>query len=117
MGESGVAALLCELESKLLMSATRKSPETVAAMLADGFREVGKSGRIFSKEEIIADLVAEDEVRISMTEFEAQLLSDEVALVTYRARREQDEESVRSSLWRKGEGRWQMVFHQGTRVA
>jgi hypothetical protein len=58
MEESGVAALLCELENKLLLSTTRKSAGTVAEMLADGFREIGKSGRIFSKAEIIADPIA-----------------------------------------------------------
>jgi hypothetical protein len=120
MGESEVAALLCELEGRLLLSATRKSREMVAAMLADGFREVGQSGRVFSKEEVVAELAVEEEARISMAGCEVQVLSEGIALVTYRARREQDGvaavESLRSSVWKIEEGRWRMVFHQGTRV-
>jgi hypothetical protein len=48
-------------------------------------------------------------------------LTADVALVTYRVvRRDRTEEStaasLRSSVWRHHGGRWQMVFHQGTRV-
>jgi hypothetical protein len=46
-------------------------------------------------------------------------LAPGVVLVTYNAVRQDESEeqlaySLRSSIWRLSEGRWQMIFHQGT---
>lgn len=108
------------LEERLLQSAVRKAASAVAGLLADGFWEFGSSGRIYSKAEVIALLQREESVRLSLMDFEVKLLSASLALVTYRALRETPDgepvQSWRSSLWELRDGRWQMLFYQGTKI-
>lgn len=115
-----LADQLRELEESLLQAAVRKDASEVAALLADGFREIGSSGRVYSKAEVIALLQAEESLPLSLRDFEAALLSASLALVTYRALRETPDgepvQSWRSSLWELRDGRWQMLFHQGTKI-
>ncbi|WP_263384313.1 nuclear transport factor 2 family protein [Granulicella arctica] len=111
--------LLRFLEEQLLDPATRSNSEAVAALLADDFREFGSSGRIYTKQQIIEELAAESPRQISLTDFGCQLITSEVALLTYRSIRSTDTASVaalRSSLWIFRNNRWQMLFHQGTRI-
>jgi hypothetical protein len=46
-------------------------------------------------------------------DFQIQLLSPDVVLVTYRSGRG-DLFDLRSSIWRLSGGKWRMIFHQGT---
>jgi hypothetical protein len=54
----------------------------------------------------------------SANDFRVQKLSDSVVHVTYRTGRKlpetASEHSIRSSIWKFMDGRWQMLFHQGT---
>jgi hypothetical protein len=113
-----VAEELQELEASLLTNAVRKDAARVAELLADEFREFGKSGRVYSKAEILALLQDEAGARIAMKDFACQPVSEGVALVTYRSEHARADgamvEALRSSLWVWRGGRWQMVFHQGT---
>ncbi len=47
---------------------------------------------------------------IKVEEFGARELSATVVLVTYRS------PSLRSSIWVLRKGKWQLVFHQGTKA-
>ena len=107
--------LLQSLERSLLEPSVRKS-ERVQELLADQFVEFGSSGEVFSKSQVMAMLQAESSVAVSASEFTVQFPSSEVALVTYRACRagEPPTHTLRSSIWKRVQGRWQMVFHQGT---
>nr|WP_242876402.1 DUF4440 domain-containing protein [Desulfosporosinus hippei] len=54
-------------------------------------------------------------------DFQVKVLATDVVLATYRAvktneSREEMRNSLRSSIWKFIDGRWQMVFHQGTRT-
>jgi hypothetical protein len=116
-----IAARLQELELELLRPVVRQSPERLSSLLADGFREFGSSGRIFSKNEIIEALSTEPQVQFSIFDFHAEILGEGVALVTYRAVKRAEVNhselaSLRSSLWITNGGQWQMLFHQGTKV-
>ena len=98
----------------------RSDAERLGELIADDFLEYGSSGRIFSKAAIIAALRDEVRSRISLMEFKVTLLGDGVALTTYRSMREVHEtvnaEALRSSIWILRDGRWQVRFHQGTKV-
>ena len=48
-----LAALLRELEERLLRAEVRRSPAVVAELLADEFVEFGSSGRVFDKQQMI----------------------------------------------------------------
>ena len=120
--EPAIAALLRQLEEELLKPEVRKSADRVARLLADDFIEFGSSGHAFDKAQIIEALQKETPdpaVRIRLTEFAARRLAPEVVLVTYRTVRQGGLDAapasrLRSSIWKVIDGRWQMVFHQGT---
>ena len=111
---------LQQLEQQLLTSATRHHAGEISSLLADEFREFGSSGETFSKAEIISVLQSEGPVHLSLKDFEAYPISDHAFLITFRAVKEAPGlpavESLRSSVWIERDGRWQMLFHQGTRV-
>jgi hypothetical protein len=109
------------LEEQLLRPAFRNDRAAVAALLADDFVEYGSSGRVFTKEEILDLLAAESPQHIELADFAARLLAPGVAFVTFRAIRRTDSSdsvaSLRSSIWIQRDSRWQLLFHQGTRIA
>jgi hypothetical protein len=114
-----VDAQLRHLEEQLLQPEVRSSTERLAALLAEDFVEFGSSGQVFNKKQIIAALAEETPTKRSLSEFEARMLSEDIALVTYRATRRSKPgtgavHTLRSSIWRRNNGQWQMVFHQGT---
>jgi hypothetical protein len=88
------------------------------ALLAEDFREFGSSGRVFNRKEIIQELSTEEGVSVTIDDFEVTMIAADVALATYTANRHAGttRRSRRSSLWVLREGRWQMLFHQGTRL-
>ena len=117
------------LEEALLTPALRRDPRRLATLLADDFREFGSSGRIWTKAETLEGLLTETPIQLQLKDFEAKPLAPEAVLVTYRVQREtlaatpvpegledvaRPAPSLRSSLWVQREGRWQMLFHQGT---
>jgi hypothetical protein len=112
---------LLGLEQRLLADATRHDAGELSSLLADEFREFGSSGRTFSKAEIIDILQSESPGYLSLKDFEACSVSETTVLVTFRAVKEvaglAPVESLRSSLWIYRDERWQMLFHQGTKVA
>ena len=117
------------LEEALLTPALRRDQSRLATLIADDFREFGSSGRIFSKVEILDALQTEVPAKLHLEDFETTPLAPGAVLVTYRVQRkalavaampgqlgssEQAAVSLRSSVWVQREGRWQMLFHQGT---
>lgn len=119
MTDRALAAHLQQLEEELLRPDIRRDPARVAALLAEDFREFGASGRIYNKASVLAELIAEPPAQLSLTDFACQHLTPDVALVTYRSRRVDEagaRDALRSSLWIERDGRWQILFHQGTRV-
>jgi hypothetical protein len=109
------------LEVTLLDPAVRASSETFNDLLADDFTEFGASGRTFNKQQVIADLLQQPEERFAIEDFRIEPLGPEAVLVIYRAVRtcnpsNKAQRSLRSSIWKYEDGRWQMLFHQGTPI-
>lgn len=111
---------LRELEFALLDPATRSSRDRLGALLDEGFVEIGSSGRMWSRDEVIRRMVEEEAGEWSVSRFEVRPLGTDAAIVTYAAVRGDGEgamhRSMRSSIWSRRSGRWRLVFHQGTRV-
>ena len=122
--DSDLLALLRGLEESLLQPGVRASAEAVSHLLADEFVEFGSSGRVYDKAETVAALAEEQRpgpaVVAIASGFRLNLLAEGVALVTYQTERRPADGPVtrsrRSSIWKQMEGRWQMLFHQGTPV-
>lgn len=113
-----VVAALRSLEERLLDPLVRAVPEQVKALLAPEFVEFGASGRVFNRDAILAMLAAEPPRMARQTRgFKVRLLAPDAALTTWRVLRDDGIETLRSSVWQCQDGRWQMVFHQGTHAA
>lgn len=115
-----VGQTLLELEQGLLTNAVRRDAQKISSLLADEFCEFGSSGRAFSKGEVIDLLRSEPSACLSLRSFKAYPISEEAVLVTFRCVREVEGsppiESLRSSLWVHRDRRWQLLFHQSTRI-
>jgi hypothetical protein len=105
---------LRKLEERLLDPAVRASSSEAGKLLPDNFREFGSSGKVFDKAKILEELAASPGFygKYTVTDFSATQLAPDVFLVTYRI---VENQTLRSSIWRKFSGDWKMVFHQGTR--
>lgn len=111
---SAEAQALRDLEERLLLPSVRASPDEVATLLADEFVEFGSSGRIYDKQQVILLLQQEQErTQCTLADFSARRLAADVVLVTYRV---VESRTIRSPIWRSVDGRWRMVFHQGTKT-
>ncbi|NLR96639.1 DUF4440 domain-containing protein [Rhizobium sp. P38BS-XIX] len=111
------------LEERLHRPEIRQSKETVENLLAHGFVEFGSSGTVYDdKDDLIALLAAESPDPASppviASDYAFRAISPDVVLVTYRTIDESIPRHVlRSSIWQRIDGRWQMIFHQGTPTA
>lgn len=105
---------ILELELKLLKPEIRTSPKEIDKLLAEGFFEFGSSGNVWYKKDcIVPEGIGVMEMTLS--EFDLHPLSDDTVLATYRVRDDtRMQNSLRSSIWKFIDGRWQMFFHQGT---
>ncbi|HEX5097882.1 MAG TPA: DUF4440 domain-containing protein [Polyangiaceae bacterium] len=101
-------------EAELLLPAVRHSRAALDRLLSDDFVEFGASGRIFTKLETVALLLAEPpNLELpAATNFRVTILGPDAVLATYRCGN-----SLRSSVWRREGAEWRIVFHQGTRSA
>jgi hypothetical protein len=122
-GPEGTAAQLRKLEESLLDTSVRRNRKRLRSMLAENFQEFGSSGRAWTRSGII-DMLSQETAFIppAIVNFHCALLSDDVALVTYRTVRTDPKSgeilaSLRSSIWTIEAGAWRMRFHQGTRTA
>ena len=105
-----------KLEEKLLSPEVRNSEEDLNRLLADDFLEYGKSGSVYTKKNVIEALLQEeDNIIITLFDFEVKLLAENVILALYKTKTSNSKVVLRSSIWKKhitlG---WQIIFHQGT---
>ena len=106
--------VLLELELQLLKPHVRKAPGEIDQLLADKFFEFGSSGTIWYKKDFVGGqgISVRDMI---LTNFQFYPLADDVVLVTYHIKDvSRKQNTLRSSIWKFIEGRWQMFFHQGT---
>jgi hypothetical protein len=111
--------LFRDLEEKLLRQETRNSPGEVATLLHPDFFEFGGSGTVWNRQQTIDRLAQEHPMERSLTDLSVGSLAADVTLVTYRAvgrdlASGNEWHSLRSSIWKLRDGRWQVIFHQGT---
>ncbi|MDM5337239.1 DUF4440 domain-containing protein [Fictibacillus enclensis] len=111
--EKAMKEQMRELEERHLRPDVRTSVEKLDELLADDFLEFGSSGYPIRKEDCMTgDLDVDD---LSLLNFEVRLLGPDIVLTTYIIRnRTKDRNTLRSSIWKHMDGRWQLYFHQGT---
>ena len=116
------APTLLALELALARRDEAAIPGGYEAVLAPDFLEIGSSGRLWTRAEILAALHAEPpNPSISIEAFEIADLGPDLILASYdtlgitsdgEARR-----GRRSSIWVRQDDHWQLRFHQGTPVS
>jgi hypothetical protein len=121
--QSKEATTLKRLEVRLQLPSVRTSRQQLDQILADEFLEFASSGATYNKRQIISLLVADPESAMpryaTVQNLKINWLADGVALLTYRSAKSSPRSARavranRASIWKKIEGRWQLVFHQGT---
>ncbi|WP_216828051.1 nuclear transport factor 2 family protein [Alkalihalobacterium elongatum] len=104
---------LQKLEERHTALDVRKSREELDQLLADDFFEIGSSGYFSNKKECIESGVVLTEM--SLHNYEIYPLSSDIVLSTYYiADITRNRNTLRSSIWKRIDGRWQLYFHQGT---
>ena len=108
---------LLTLELQLLTPTIRTNPAALLTLLTPDFRDFGSSGLTYTREDILHVLGIEIAFTPpEITNFEARELTPTLALITYTSTRPEGPNANRSSLWTLRENRWQLLFHQGTRI-
>jgi MarR family transcriptional regulator, lower aerobic nicotinate degradation pathway regulator len=104
------------LEESLWRRETRADRGYMERTLAPDFFEFGRSGRVYTREDIIG--TTEMPADYALRDLKVTPLDDGVALVTYASevRGREVVRGNRSSVWRKTRQGWQLSFHQGTAV-
>ncbi len=106
--------VLVTLETAMWQTATRTDREWMDAHLAAGFVEFGRSGRRYTRAEVLDLEIGPIAVTLPLADPRVRSIDTDVALVTYRSDEERGP-SHRSSVWRRaGDGRWQLEFHHGS---
>ncbi len=106
------------LELELLRPEVRRSLTRLNELLDDEFFEFGASGSRYTKQEILQHLT-DSASKYSLRDLRVLEISSDIMLATYLVEKETPANrsrtiSLRSSLWRNRNGRWRIVFHQGT---
>lgn len=114
--ETDAVRLATERELALLSFDVRRSAAAVEDLLDPEFREIGASGRLWTRAEMAAALagdLSDEEGSIAATEFHGMALAPDLVLLTYVSDRN-GRRARRSSVWRRSKGSWRVLHHQGT---
>lgn len=105
-------------ELALLTPEVRQSRTALERLLDPEFREIGASGRSWTRPEIVSALVeaGQDVDPVPTREMKGVFITPDVILLTYISD-PGDRAALRSSLWRRRSNGWQMLHHQGTPAA
>jgi hypothetical protein len=109
--------LLQRLEEDLWRPEVRFARARIERLIAPDFFEYGRSGRAYSREDILAAKPEHFEAQLPLRDFDARLLALDTAQLTYNSAVRYDGEwllSRRSSIWTRDGGGWRLRFHQAT---
>jgi hypothetical protein len=111
---------LRDLEPIFHRSASGTSRAEFAEMVADDYWEVGASGSIYGRDEVLdvlerryADPDYLPMAGLELDDFACRDAGDGIWLVTYRLR-QHARLSRRLTVWRRERDRWVALYHQGT---
>ncbi len=112
-------AVRCELA--LLDPAVRRDREAVDSLLGENFSEIGKSGRRWTREEMldsigsVGSVDTDSATPVEVSEMEGRIIAADLVLLTY-VLSHAGIRTRRSSLWQRSTQGWKLTFHQGTRL-
>lgn len=92
-------------------------------LLHPRFSEIGRSGRAYDRATVLRYLAERTEIQATHSDaFEVSVVAPGVALLSYRSAFLRPDGSLeahtlRSSVWVRDGGHWQLRYHQGTPAA
>lgn len=98
------------LEMLLLDPSVRNSTTKLADLLCDEFVEIGQSGTIYNKPDIINALGQDPHFEAVFSDFDVQALSENLILAKYTSINVTTVQ--RYSLWEKRGAAWRMLYHE-----
>ncbi|GAA1927726.1 RNase H family protein [Nocardioides hwasunensis] len=99
------------LERALLTDEVRGDRAAVAALLHPAWQEIGRSGRLWSRDDMLEAIAPGEPVTLDVVTLDR--VDADTILLVWRALAD-GRSTLRSSLWVRSRGRWQQRFHQGT---
>lgn len=105
-----------KLEESLWQSTTRFDLAYQEKIFAPDFFEFGRSGRTYTREQMIRTDGSPIKARLPLQNFRIHVLDTNNVLVTYISEVQYDklEKANRCSVWSRINDSWQLRFHQGT---
>ena len=100
------------LERSLLTDEVRGDPASVAALLHPEWCEIGRSGRLWTRDEML-ETIGPAPSPVGLEVVSTSRVADGAILLVWRAVAD-DRNTLRSSLWVRDRGEWRQRFHQGT---
>ncbi|MFC4891652.1 DUF4440 domain-containing protein [Pseudofrancisella aestuarii] len=111
----GIFKELKELEESLWIEATRFDHTYMNNILDPDFFEFGRSGKIYSRSEVLSHEYQEILAKIPLENFKVHNISDSVKQVTYISEVGKEKlRANRNSIWILKRNKWLLKFHQGT---
>lgn len=114
---SDFARELFPLERSLWNEVSRFDRGAMNALFAPDFFEIGRSGRIYARDDLLFDPSDATPIPAKLHDMRALSLGDALCQILYRSELNYPtgtEWAWRSSLWDRATGSWQLRFHQGT---
>ena len=107
---------LRQLEESLWRAKTRYDLTHQEKVFAADFFEFGRSGRTYSRDQLVRPNGDEICAKIPLEKFKVHAIDEQTVLVTYvsEVQYENLERANRSSIWTKTSDGWKIRFHQGT---
>jgi len=111
---------LRELEVETHQAHVRGDSIRLGEFLHPNFFEIGCSGAIYSRDEVLAEFSnCLPPYRVWSQDFGMESLTEQLALLTYKAAHISaagtlERHTLRASLWQRTDQGWQLRFHQGT---
>ncbi|NNM58654.1 MAG: DUF4440 domain-containing protein [Legionellales bacterium] len=96
-----------------------KTKEDIENQMCDEFWEVGASGNIYTRQDVIETLLERYNDQNyqdiwETSDFKVTQIAPDNYLLTYNLIQNHSRHTRRSIIWRKVNGRWKILYHQGT---
>jgi len=112
--------IIIEMELKLLDKNIRNNKNELIKYISKEFIEYGASGRIYTYDDTISFLpIEEKQIEYKIIKMDSKTLSENIILLLYIIEINNGFENIitnRSSIWKKDNNNWKIIFHQGTKV-
>jgi ribonuclease HI len=104
------------LEESLWRPDTRFDARYMEAVLHTEFGEVGRSGRVYTREDTLGLAPVQIDVQLPLRGFYAMPIADDTVLVRYTSVPLADGRGAahRASVWLRVGDRWRLRYHQAT---